>query len=310
MSKPFDATLKGMLEWSPADWPALAGYPAETVEAIDADVSTFSGASDKVLRVRGTPDWLLDVNFQSGPDASIPGRAHLYNALLESRHQLLVRSLVVLLTPRANLAGIDGLYRRRFPGEEPHLLFRYQVIRVWELPVERLLEGGWGTLPLAPLSAVSKHDLPEVLGRMKERLNAPSAPPQAKDLWTATFVLMGLRYDQELIGRLLEGVIAMEESVTYQAIIRKGWETGRAEGKAEGKAEGEKMGRLDEARKTLLLVGRSRLGEPEADVTAALQAIDDLEKLEQLIVRVLEVNTWQELLGMPAKRTRRGKPKR
>ena len=30
--------------------------------------------------------------------------------------------------------------------------FRYRVIRVWELPVERLLEGNVGTLPLAPLA--------------------------------------------------------------------------------------------------------------------------------------------------------------
>jgi hypothetical protein len=72
MAKPFDATLKGMLEESPDDWPVLAGFPRAPAEVIDADVSTFSGAADKVLRVRGTPDWVLHLEFQAGPDASLP----------------------------------------------------------------------------------------------------------------------------------------------------------------------------------------------------------------------------------------------
>jgi hypothetical protein len=100
MSKRFDATVKGLLEFGPDDWPALAGYPQRQVEVVDADVSTYTGASDKVLRVHDLfGDWLLDVNFQSGPDASLPGRMHLYNALLEYRHGLPVRSVAVLLAP-------------------------------------------------------------------------------------------------------------------------------------------------------------------------------------------------------------------
>jgi len=73
MSKPFDATLKTLLEESPVDWPALAGHPEQTVEVIDADISTFTGATDKVLRVRGLPDWITHFEFQSGPDATCPG---------------------------------------------------------------------------------------------------------------------------------------------------------------------------------------------------------------------------------------------
>src|SRR4051794_13258183 len=106
MSKRFDATVKGLLERGPSDWPALAGFAGRQVEVIDADVSTVTAASDKVLRVRDTPPWLMDVNFQTGPDASLPRRVHLYNALLEDRHDLPVRSVVVLLRKQANLATI------------------------------------------------------------------------------------------------------------------------------------------------------------------------------------------------------------
>ena len=53
----------------------LAGYAGDEATVIDADVSTVTGASDKVIRVRGPSVWLLDVNFQRGPDASVPRRA-------------------------------------------------------------------------------------------------------------------------------------------------------------------------------------------------------------------------------------------
>jgi hypothetical protein len=69
---------------------------------------------------------------------------HLYNALLEYWHALPVRSVGILLAPKANLAAIHGYHTRQFPGEPPHLEFRYQVIRVWELLVAPLLAGGWG----------------------------------------------------------------------------------------------------------------------------------------------------------------------
>src|SRR5438552_17404464 len=132
MPMDFDATLKALLEESPSDWPVLIGERRSEVEVIDADIATVSGATDKVLRVRGAPDWILHIDFQSGPDDSLPRRVHMYNAVLENRHRLLVRSLVVLLAPRANLSSLTGLYQRQFPGEEEYLRFRYRVIRVWQ----------------------------------------------------------------------------------------------------------------------------------------------------------------------------------
>src|SRR5437763_129011 len=115
MSKPFDATLKDLLELSPADWLLLTGTPRRRVSLIDADISTISGAADKVILVRDKPNWLLHVDFQAGPDTTLPRRAHLYNAVLEHRHDLLVRSLVVLLRPAAELANVNGVFESRFP---------------------------------------------------------------------------------------------------------------------------------------------------------------------------------------------------
>jgi hypothetical protein len=159
------------------------------------------------------------------------------------------------------------------------------------LPAERLLDGGLGTLPLAPISAVTEADLPHVIARMKDRLSGRMQRPRAERLWMATYVLMGLRYSEALANQLLQEVLTMEESVTYQGIIRR------------GKVEGE--------RQALLRLGRKHFGDPPAEVVAALDAIQEIQKLEELLLRVEEVASWPELLDLPAPwaRSRRGKRK-
>jgi hypothetical protein len=204
MSKRFDATPKGLLEIHPADWPAFLGVPARTVEVVDADVSTVTAATDKVLLVRADEgDRMQHFDFQSGPDASIPRRTHVYSALLEERHGLPVDRVVVLLRPEANLRAINGVYRRRLPGSRrPYLHFHYRVLRVWELPVEAVLRAGISVLPLAPIRAVGQNELPAVIEQMKRRFEAEADPTTAAELWTATKVLLGLRYQAAFIERL------------------------------------------------------------------------------------------------------------
>ncbi|MCS6861010.1 MAG: DUF4351 domain-containing protein [Abditibacteriales bacterium] len=73
----------------------------------------------------------------------------------------------------------------------------------------------------------------------------------------------------------------MKESVTYQAIL----EEGRTEGKTR------------EARTILLLQGTKRFGPPSEETRAALEAITSVERLEYLAQRLLDVSSWEELLG-------------
>jgi hypothetical protein len=113
MTKPFDVTLKSLFEDAPEDWPLLAGVPEAQVTVIDADIATISGAADKVLRLEGPPAWIMHFEFQSGPDASLPGRANLYSAALENRHQLSKVNVPVavgvpLITPVLGLRTSPG----------------------------------------------------------------------------------------------------------------------------------------------------------------------------------------------------------
>jgi predicted transposase YdaD len=76
----------------------------------------------------------------------------------------------------------------------------------------------------------------------------------------------------------------MEESVTYQAIIRK------------GEQRGELRGAIQELRKTLLRQSAIRFGPPSEQVRASIEGTNDLGRLESLSERLLLVNDWAALL--------------
>jgi hypothetical protein len=88
--------------------------------------------------------------------------------VFEYRHDRVVLSVVVLLCPEADSPQWTGLLQRGLPGETPLSTLRYEVIRVWTVPVERLLSGGTGTLALAPISDVPESQVRGVIRRMKE----------------------------------------------------------------------------------------------------------------------------------------------
>jgi hypothetical protein len=158
-------------------------------------------------------------------------------------------------------------------------------MRLWQEPVDKFLSGGVGLLPLSPMSSVQQKDLPGVISQMKQRFDEEARPARRRELWTATYTLMGLRYDPALTNRLLQGVVDMEESATYQAILEKG--------------------ELKRGCKMLLLLGKDRFGAPSAAIRKTVESIDGLERLEQLTARLLHVGSWQELLEPPAPKRRK-----
>src|SRR5579884_800815 len=59
-------------------------------------------------------------------------------------------------------------------------------------------------------------------------------------------------------------------------------------------------GAIREARKLLRLVGGDAFGEPDARTAAAIEGLDDLVCLENLVRWARSVGSWKELLGMLA----------
>ncbi len=286
MDRPFDPTLKTLAELSPADWLPLVKRRRRRVTVEDSDIGTIvSGATDKLFRVHDNPEYLLHLDFEAGHfRAELPLRLRLYNSVFEYRHRRVVLSAVVLLAPQADSPQWDGLLQRGLPDETPRGLLHYDVIRVWQLPVEQLLAGGTGTMALAPISAVPQGDVRRVVRQLKERLSGPKAPRRAADVLAAAYVLLGLRYTDDFANALFEEVLGMEESSTYRAIVRR------------GRIEGEWH--------LLLILGESKFGPPDDATRAAIESIADVAQLENLAARLMTADSWQELL--PARgRTRR-----
>jgi predicted transposase YdaD len=159
-------------------------------------------------------------------------------------------------------------------------------------------------VPLAPLANVDDEALPGLVQRMAVRINA-EREPRALKLWTATYLLMGLCYSENVVSHLLEGVAHMQESTTYQAILREGREEGliedRQEGLIEGRQEGLIEGRIKGEQQLLVRQGTKRFGPPDAVVLTAIEAIRSVERLEALGERILDsdVRDWNSLLGTP-----------
>ncbi len=287
----FDPALKDMVEGGPDDWPILSGLPAGPTRLVDADIATVSGAADKVLLVEADPPYMLHLEFLIGHDAAAqPLKLHQRNILLEDRHQLDVKTVTVLFREEDDSQVLDGVRQRTFRGEaQPYTLFRYDVLRIWQVPPKILLAGGPGILPLAPLGAVTRAQLPGIIEEMGQRLRSRRLAAAASRLWAITLILMGVRYPKELAQQLLRGVLSMREySSTYQAIASE----------VQGEAT------LAEARRILLMLGETAFGPPDAATRSAIDQINDVATLETLLLRIMKASGWKELLG-PARTRRR-----
>jgi len=276
----------------------LGATAVREVRLIDAEASTVSAAADKAMWIdSGAFQWILHPDLLSGRDLTVPRKIWWYNSVFHKRHDCLVRSVLLLLRPAADGADITGSYDLQFPDEaEAYHVFRYRVLRLWKLPVQRLLTGGVGILPLAPLTDDAARALPAVVSEIDRRLRAEAEPEEADKLRAATTVLMGLRHPAELVDQILQGVMTMtmwekiyaDSSVVQEMLKREG---------RKAEERGEQAGAIGHARRQLLRLGQAKFGPPAEETAAALNAIGDLDRLDALAERLLTVNSWNQLLA-------------
>lgn len=88
----------------------------------------------------------------------------------------------------------------------------------------------------------------------------------------------------------------MKESVTYQAIVEEGRTEGIQKGIQKGIQQGLLQGRVEEAQRLLLRLGIKRFGILSEQNHAAITAIVSLDRLEELNDRLVDAESWQELL--------------
>jgi len=285
--RPFDVTTRRLIEEDPAGWLAWVGLPVNgPIRPVESEVSTVLAEVDKLLRIEAASPWLAHLEVQASRDPRLPSRLLQYHALLRHRHDLPIESTIILLRPEADGPELSGRLDLHGATGDLTLSFWFRVVRVWERPVEELLAGGLGVLPLAPLAATSHDQVPDIIRRLEVRFEREAPPATITDLWSATFLLLGLRYDREDARNWLRRIRHMRESSTYQAILD------------EGRIEGE----IRHARQMVLELGADRFGPADSATAARIQRIGDQPILNRLIHGVLRVSSWQELLTLASDR--------
>lgn len=284
MAKHFDSAGKRFIDADPLAWLRFFGLKGQAARVLDSDLTT-SLTADRVLEV-SDPDYLAHFEILS---SSEPGDIHRYMAYCVAigfKHQLPVETLLIMLRRAADGPAFTGEFIFN------NISFRYHVVRIWEIPSDQFLLGPLSMLPLAPLSRVRGGSLPTLIRDMQERVTLEATPSVQKDLWTMTNLVLGMIMSRTQSDVLLKGVFHMLDlrvSDTYQAILEEGEAIGEAKGKAEGRAEG--------LREALLRTGTRRFGAPSESSVAAIQAITSIDELDRLIDRLLDVETWADLLS-------------
>ncbi|MFM7599802.1 MAG: Rpn family recombination-promoting nuclease/putative transposase [Pseudanabaena sp.] len=126
----------------------------------------------------------------------------------------------------------DLVYQQTY--EDDTTYHKFEVIRLWEQPLANFLEFT-GMLPFAIL--VGQGDKERLLQGIAEKINRITDLNTRETISAATYVLAGMVLEENTIKQILRRDI-MEESVTYQAILREGRQEGLKEGEIKGRKQG------------------------------------------------------------------------
>jgi hypothetical protein len=279
---PYDATGKDLFELAPAAWLGILGQPRpqDRVRMIDADLSaTVSTATDKVIYVDDPSPWLAMFELQANWDGDLPYDILRRFSLLRHRHRMPVSCVVVLMRPSASTSAMTGTFLQPDPlgTDWP---FPFHVVRLWELPADTFLQGPLGLLPFAPIALVDRTDATRVKSVIKDRLINEASRSQREILAVALIQLLALRYDKNEVGFWRDLMATLDISKT--PLVKMFQEEAQ----------------LEQARADLLRMAQKKFGSPATPEAASIvAATSDLSRLNELMERVFDVDSWQELLA-------------
>ncbi|MEG3438456.1 DUF4351 domain-containing protein [Pannus brasiliensis CCIBt3594] len=173
------------------------------------------------------------------------------------------------------LRKTNSALARQTTFELPQMRHGFNVIRLWEVPTEQLLEST-GLLPFAVLSRTENPT--GVLERVARKIEEIENESEQNNVAASTAVIAGLLLDRMTIERLLRKEI-MRESVIYQDIL--------AEGEARGEAKGEV--------KLVLRLLTRKFGEIPPDLTDKIRELP-VEEIESLGDALLDFRNLSDLI--------------
>ncbi|MEO0804148.1 MAG: Rpn family recombination-promoting nuclease/putative transposase [Cyanobacteria bacterium J06642_2] len=224
----FDNVCRYLAErYSPdiASW--LLGRAIAFTKLSPTELSLQPIRADSLILLE-SEDLIFHAEFQTAPDDGIPFRMADYALRLFRRFPTKTLHQVVVYLRETNSLLV---YQSAF--ERPTTRHEFEVIRLWEEPVEKFLTVP-GLLPFAVLARSS--DREAVLRQVSQQVEEIGDRTQQSDIAASAEILAGLVLSKEAIRGILRSDI-MKESVIYQEIQKEGIEKGRAEGRAENTRE-------------------------------------------------------------------------
>ena len=239
--------------------------------------------TDITKRIRiNTRDAVLHIELQLRDSTEKPmwARNAHYHGYLVGEHQIPVYSNVIYFHPNAGRNDPGG-YEYNWNGYDYRL--SYKVIRLIEIDGQAILEAQVpGLLPFTPLMKPPDNMLLErwVQQCIDATVATPVEPPTKGNLLYGLSLFGGLVHDQSLFERIPEEL--MQESSVFQHQREKFI--------AEGITQGAKEATL----KNLLTVLNAKFHtEAVRALTLALENIDDLQRLEELLLAAVNAENLE-----------------
>ena len=274
----------------------MAYLDTDSIEFLDKEVFTdiTEGKryeSDIVVKARfqgREAFFLLIVENQSSPQAGFPKRMFKYFARFYEKFDLPIYPVVIYSFDRPRRLQ-PGKHQIDFPGFVVNR-FQFRVIQLNRLKWrDYLATPNPAATALMSKMQIARRDRVKVKVQCL-RLIATLRLDPARSQLISGFVRTYLQMTRPELAQLQRevGLLPREEQTTMLTLTNEWIEMGEERGIEKGKADAE--------RGVVLRLGTKRFGEPDTSTRAALEAAD-LPRLEILVDRLLEVESWAELLA-------------
>lgn len=277
----FDYICKFLIENFSTDFATwLIGKPITLTRLSPTELSLEPIRADSILLLQAEKI-ILHIEFQTRADGKIPFRMLDYCVRIHRQFpKKELRQFVIYLKP----GDAPSLYQSTF--ELPRTRHEFDVIRLWEQPVEPFLAEP-GLLPFAALAQTE--DRAAILRQVADQISEIANVQLRGNISTSAGILSTLILNKELVSTIL-GRSVMQDSALYRSILDDGLEQGRElgiqlgleEGLEKGLEKGREEGREEGQREFLIDVLTMKLGALPEPVTAEIQKLSqaDLQALK------------------------------
>ncbi len=221
----FDNTCRRLAELFPSDFASwVLGRKVTYTELSPTELSTEFIRADSLILLQNSNE-ILHIEFQTIYKDSLPMRLADYRLRIHRRFPNKRIHQVVIYLRRTKSKKV---YQDFF--QIAGMTAYFDVIRIWEVPSETLLKYP-GLTPFAVLGQTQ--NATQTLRSAVKNITKLPDEDQQHEAMAASYILAGLKLKPELISQVIRRDI-MQESTTYQVILKEGIEQGIEQGIGQG----------------------------------------------------------------------------